>query len=260
MPADFAVRYDALILNPLMRRYYGSTGYYNTGYWTEETRTQADASEALVARLLRTVPAAGADVLDIACGLGATTRSIVRRWPDSRVAAVNLSVPQLKVAKRRAPGCGMCAMDGARLAFADGSFDVLVCVEAAFHFETRQSFLREARRILRPGGWLVMSDILFAAGGWAGAWTVPAKNYVVDLDAYARGVSDAGLELVSLEDATQPCWTAYCRELGHWLDGERDEGNLPARDHAMWSAIVTGLGRGAVNYYLLVAARRPAAH
>ena len=40
-------------------------------------------------------------------------------------------------------------MDATELDFRDNSFDSIICVEAAFHFDTREKFVREAYRVLK---------------------------------------------------------------------------------------------------------------
>ena len=40
--------------------------------------------------------------------------------------------------------------------FAETGNNVL-CVESAFHFQTRELFLHEALRVLKPGGWLLLT-------------------------------------------------------------------------------------------------------
>lgn len=51
------------------------------------------------------------------------------------------------------------AGDAMRIPLADDSVDGVISVEAAFHFRSRQRFFEQARRILRPGGVLTMSDV-----------------------------------------------------------------------------------------------------
>jgi MPBQ/MSBQ methyltransferase len=251
----FAARYDALIFDPLIRAYYGS-GFYNVGYWEPGTESQEQASAQLVERLLQHAPPDAAAILDVACGLGATTALAARRFPQGRVAGINISEAQLGECRQQTGGV-FAAMDAACLGVREGSFDLALCVEAAFHFRTRQQFLRHVYRALRPGGCLALSDILFSDSPWAGAWTVPEENFLCDLDAYRALLVAEGFVPIALEDATEPCWGGFCRHLAAWIEAGLQTGSLDREIGATWRGIVAGLSSGAVRHYLLAAALRP---
>lgn len=95
--------------------------------------------------------------------MGASTRLLIEFYPAQDIWAINISQQQIDSTLKNAPGCNALVMDAVDLAFDDGFFDNLICVEAALHFETRRKFLEEALRVLKPGGHLVMSDMLFAS-------------------------------------------------------------------------------------------------
>ena len=100
-------------------------------------------------------------MLDVATGGGRTAlafASIVRR-----VVAYDLTEPMLSArAHVRARGAAMefVAGDAAALPFRDESFDVVTCRTAAHHFSDVAAAVRQIHRVLRPGGSLLLQDIL----------------------------------------------------------------------------------------------------
>jgi ubiquinone/menaquinone biosynthesis C-methylase UbiE len=102
-------------------------------------------------------------VLDVATGGGHTALAfagIVRR-----VVAYDLTEPMLAAARAhtRARGAGnveFVAGDADALPFRDESFDVVTCRTAAHHFGDVAAAVRQMHRVLRPGGSLLLQDIL----------------------------------------------------------------------------------------------------
>ena len=100
------------------------------------------------------------DVLDIGCGFGKTTFSLKKTWPKASVHGVDLSDPCLRLGRRMATERGLeidwRQGDMEKLPYPDASFDVAT-ITMVLHELPRTAIaasMREAARVLRPGGTL----------------------------------------------------------------------------------------------------------
>ena len=106
-------------------------------------------THATVAELLLGLPGCRT-VLDIPCGEGALC---------VRLRALGLDVHGADLEARPAlPGIPFAQTDmNGRLPFDEGTFDAVACVDGIEHLERPFDFVRECRRVIRPGGALVLS-------------------------------------------------------------------------------------------------------
>ena len=254
--------YDSALGSKDYRHYFEESGFYNFGLWDGGARTQREASEALIDELTGRIANKGGRILDVACGPGATTRHLMRSYEPVNITAINISEAQLGAARARAPGCTFLRMDAAQLGFPDGHFDAVMCVEAAFHFNTRATFLREVLRVLKPGGSLVLTDMLFRAfmkpiGDFG---QVPRANFVPDIASYRAEFEAAGFESVDVLDATQACLRGFERHLARWPLSEHRSGRMGLAKAIAASAVSRGIGqyfRIVCKTYLIASARKP---
>lgn len=95
-------------------------------------------------------------VLDIACGTGYGLSFLKTR--ARCVAGVDVDLGAATEARKECDGkCSVLLADGTRLPFAEESFDVVTSFETLEHLHQRSLFLSELRRVLKPGGLLVLS-------------------------------------------------------------------------------------------------------
>jgi SAM-dependent methyltransferase len=131
------------------------------------------SSETLGA-LVELVPEdAEADWLDVACGPGVISRAMARRV--GAVTGVDLTPAMVEEARRRAGEEGIANVsfalgDATALEFADGSFDGAVTRLSLHHVPAPGRVVAEMTRVVRPGGLVLVSDIVGDEDGEATAW------------------------------------------------------------------------------------------
>jgi ubiquinone/menaquinone biosynthesis C-methylase UbiE len=125
------------------------------GYEDDWREQLAPAHERLL-ELAALAP--GEQVLDVACGTGLVSLRAARRVrPGGSVTGVDLSERMVARALARAAAAGVHgfearAMDAEALAFAAGAFDVVLNALGLMYSPDPAAALRQAARVLRPGG------------------------------------------------------------------------------------------------------------
>jgi SAM-dependent methyltransferase len=184
----------------------------------------------------------GLRILDVGCGVGGTIAYLNERLSDCELVGLNIDERQLVRARQlvqagRGNSARFVAGDACELPFDVGAFDVVTAVECIFHFPSRRRFFSEARRVLRPGGTLMVSDIVIdgdkidqmaawaehnasALGGFYGSSTSTSVVSTV----YADLAGSEGFTVISDTDITAATMPTYPFLKRLYRDAGRQDG------------------------------------
>jgi ubiquinone/menaquinone biosynthesis C-methylase UbiE len=220
-------------------------------------------------------------VLDMGCGTGVAARAIARRRGFAgRVTGIDLSPHLTATAGRLAREEGIAdrlqfrSGDTRSLDLEDGAFDAVVAHTLVSHVDDPLAVLKEAARVVRPGGMVAVFDGDYASLTFDHADPVQGKAYdeaVVNalvtsprvMRQMPRLLRRAGLELV----ASLPYVVAEIGKADFWLSGiasfERlipKAGVMTEAEAGIWADGLrrdsdAGVFFGASNYYGYVARR-----
>ncbi|MGH7194494.1 MAG: class I SAM-dependent methyltransferase [Candidatus Saccharimonadales bacterium] len=141
-------------------------------------------------------------VLDLACGTGQLERQLLARWPDLQITGVDVSPNMLGRALATRLRVHWLAGEAASLPLADAQFDAVACLSAFHYFRQPRAALAEMRRVLRPGGRLIVVDWCddYLTCKLCSAWlrlTDPAFYQTYSLAGCRAEVRQAGFQVVS---------------------------------------------------------------
>jgi microcystin synthetase protein McyJ len=204
-------------------------GMLNFGLWRDGAADYAAASRQLVAHVAGSIGLAPESrLLDVACGMGAQDVFLAEETGCRSITGLDVTWKHVLVARDRARRAKLeDRLDfrhgtAVALPFAEAAFTHVTCIEGGPHFDTREKFLREAFRVLVPGGRLGISDYALTrrpASAFERAlvaiarrlWHVPAANAATsgELRAILETIGFAG---VRIEEAGRDVIPGYYEE------------------------------------------------
>ncbi len=189
---------------------------FHFGYYDDRVGSHGQAvsnSNSVLADIADVGP--GERVLDAGCGLGGSSMWLAARR-RAEVVGITPVAHQVREARRIAAARGLQDKasfeqgDYTATPFADASFDVVWALESLCHARHKLAFYREAFRLLRPDGRLVIAEYIRKSRAlsadtemrmreWLDGWSIP------DLDTreeHIAAATAAGFAEVRLSDST----------------------------------------------------------
>ena len=146
----------------------------------------------------------GVRVLDVGCGLGGPARYLARHR-GARVTGVDLTPGSVEVARELTSRCGLAEVvdfqvgNALELPIPDGSVDAVCLLHVGMTIEDKPRLFAEVRRVVRPGGWFAIYDVMRVGVGeidYPVPWARAAEaSFVAEPGTYRRLLGEAGFRV-----------------------------------------------------------------
>ncbi len=151
------------------------------------------------------------DLLDCGCGTGPMISLLYEKDSSKHYTGLDITPRMIEVGKaKNLDGVDWIVGDCENLPFEENSFDVIICSNSFHHYPNPQKFFDSVRKVLRPGGRLILQDYTAPKVVlWLMNHTeMPIANLIGHGDVAARSLDDireycreADLDIEKLESA-----------------------------------------------------------
>ena len=156
-------------------------------------------------------------LMDVGCGQGLAFPLLQKLFAPREIVAVDIDPRMLELAKQAAKRCEIPvevrACSVTRLDLADASIDAVMCHQLIHHVADQRGALRELHRVLKPGGYLFLSE---SCKPFIDTWTVRwffrhPKGVQRPAEGYLALVREAGFTFDDSRDVntSTPWWSLW---------------------------------------------------
>ena len=172
----------------------------------------------------------GDEILDVGCGIGGPARYIASRF-GCRVTAIDLTPEFCEVARHLTRAVDLAdrvsfeVANALNMPFGDSRFDGAYSMNVSMNIADKGSFHREIARVLKPNGWLVLSEISRGDGGeldFPTPWARSADtSFLATADETRRSLAASGFEIVEMRDTREQALASAARARAMVERGEK---------------------------------------
>ncbi len=243
--------------------------YLNLGYWKNTNVTQI-ACEQMIDKVLSYANIEeNQTVLDVGFGYGDQDIYIATKIPNLTIYGINISDIQVEKAQQQVEEKGMAGHillekgDAISLAFEDSTFDTILAIESAFHFDTREKFLEEAYRTLKKTGTICLTDCLPTIKNKSADFQENSERYGIPLEnqydivEYIKKLEKIGFQSITYLDISEKVIPYSAAEISN-KKGWRTESvvNLP-KDKNTLNELIAIFNKSTTieSYYIIKAVK-----
>ena len=205
------------------------SNFMNYGYWDKPDMSLEDANRRMCKMIFSKGSLKNADkILDIGCGYGSQDFYWAHKT-RAHIEGIDIDETSIRVAQGLSRSAAKKGDTRRNIKFEtgnacmidrkDATYDRVVSLESAFHYVPRENFFREAHRVLKKKGKLVMADILYNdtssvnifnsmnRNAFSEMFAIPDANKI-GIREYTKQLEDIGFR-VKLEDISQKTFKPY---------------------------------------------------
>jgi SAM-dependent methyltransferase len=273
-PAENA---ESTACEDLIREFYDDSGWRHVGFWREHIKNPREACENLLEELLaftrptaeqkiRPIPtdeeiekrfrirqpqeelrtgSARELVLVTGCRTGVLSSYLLNYFAPEELIGVVSTREEKRFCAARVPEVRFDTPGPFRFKFARNTFDKVICIECLSRNQNRRKAFREMLRVLKPGGQLLCSDLIFSK---------KLKN-IIDVQDYKILLQEAGFAPVQVVDATHHCLESYREYISRFLDMKTLSSKVDENLKQLFLARLPGADERMRSYFLIWGAK-----